>query len=167
MKIQLCNIEHNKQEIYNSLVYLLKNHSSDYISNIIFNVKSYHYIVIDDDKLYVSKNHLNIFEYLFIYSNDFIKIVELLKKCDDNTYIIDINDKLDYLKLKLNHFKYIYNETEIFQNVIWNLKFSCLLIINNEAHMINKKLSYELFNYKRIDSTLYIRNIKLKNIITS
>lgn len=175
MKIQICYYDSDESNILKlkfkeSLLYFLNITNNSKIDDIFYDLKCYQYIIIDDKQYYLSDKMLNtdIFKYVPFY--EFIDMIELLKICNNNTFIINLNNFKDYNILNETYFE-IHNVVDYEPTFNIN-NFSdygnlSLLIINNIAYIIDSNYSIFFFKYNKINSDVFIRNIKLKNIISS
>lgn len=113
------------------------------------------FILVNNDEICFDKNYD--YNMPCIYSNIFINNVELLKHCNEKTFVIQFENYNDLMEIdkreKIHHRNYALNTNN-------------LIIIDNEYYTINVQ-EYELFfsKFKTINYNTYIRSIKLKNIV--
>lgn len=161
IKILLSNND-LKSQLKKSLIFLFHK-KSDEIFHLINNIKTNEYLIINDNNEFEIQ-HTNITDYSRLYLTDisFIKMIDILKKCNKDTYVIKINDKTENNNLmkscpQINYF-FPFSDVFCFDEY--------LIYTNNEIHVITTYVYEELFNkYKPIDINTFLRSIKLKQIV--
>lgn len=150
--IQYCELV-DLNKLKEALIYLFPN-QSEKIGCITYTINYCDNIIIKNDVIDVVAHNLCD---KFMYDNTFVTLVNILKECDDKTFLIQVNDKYEYELLhKLdNNFNISY----------YHCKAYYYLITKNHKYYITENQKNIFFNHFKIFNVKsYCRKIKMKQL---
>lgn len=145
------------EDFKKALLYLLPN-QKDSIISICKIKKRLVYLTVSDDLISIDKSGtLNI----TFDDDEIVKIIEILKHINDNSYVIELKNLIEY-----SEFKNLNESLKINDSLSDNICYNYVIATDNVYYIVSY-FSYSRFfyNLKTIDLQTYIRSIKLKQLL--